>query len=116
MATVNKANASRNQRKHANRKASRNEKLRAELPRLESWVFSSDSYGDNVLRGSIYNRPGYTDGEHVQTSPILRIDHLLAVTVSGTKYLLGEPSADYVAYRKHNGLGPITNEVFHFDF
>lgn len=107
--------ALRNQRKHANRKERRDAQLRADLPRLESWVFSVDSYGDGVLRGSVYNKRGYKDGTHVQTSPLLSCGHIFAVTLTGSKYLLGAPSEEYVAFRERHGFGPISHKVFHFE-
>ena len=106
---------SRNQRKHANRKAKRDEKLRSDLPRVESWLFAQDEYGDQVLVGNVYNHRSREDGASIQTSPLVSCGHLFAVTLSGSKYLLGTPSKKYIDFREKHGLGPISQKVFHFD-
>jgi hypothetical protein len=106
---------SRNQRKHANRKARRDEKLRIQLPRVESWVLAQDSYGDQILIGNVYNHRSMHDGKSIQTSPLVSCGHLFAVTVTGSKYLLGTPSKEYTDFRERHGFGPVSQKVFHFD-
>ena len=108
------ATMTRNARKHANRRNKRNMKLRETLPRLEQWVFV-DGEGVINLQGNVYNRCGFTDGTPVSTSPLIRLDHLTAITKSSTKYFLGTPHPDYIAYRQQNNLGPITSQVFYFN-
>jgi hypothetical protein len=104
---------SRNSQKHANRKAARNENMRKELPRLELWtVHMCDC--NIVLSGNVFNHSSFGDGDHVTTSPIIRLDHLYARTESGTCYLLGTPSDAYLEYRSRNNLGPISTKVFHY--
>jgi len=104
----------RNQRKHANRKARRDEKLRTDFPRLESWVVAKDSYGDCILAGNVYNHSRIKNGASIETSPLLKCGHLFAVTSTGSKYLLGTPSKEYMDFREKHNLGPISQKVFHF--
>ena len=106
---------SRNQRKHANRKALRDEKLLTEFPRIELWVFGEDRYGGNVITGTVYNHRIIADKENITTSPIVRMGHLFAITLSGSKYILGTPKKEYIDYREKHNLGPISHKVFRFD-
>ena len=109
--------STRNARKHAAHKLKRDAMLKATLPTIDNWKVMDDYFEANsrVLHGYVYNDARYEDGHFVETSPLRRIDHLTAITSSGTKYRLGTPSEEYLAHRKKEGLGPIATKVFRYE-
>ena len=108
--------AARNARKHAAKKQRRDALMLATLPTLDEWAFTQDGNDpDCSLTGRVYNHARYPDGQVVVTTPLRRLDHLTAITMSGTKYRLGTPSQDYLDYREKHGLGPISCKVFYFN-
>lgn len=105
--------STRNARKHTNRKMRRDEDLRQKLPRLEQWIFL-ERFNEFILQGNVYNSPGFLEGVTVSTSKVVKMNHIVARTISGSEYLLGTPHPDYIKFREQNNLGPITYKVFRF--
>ena len=105
----------RNQRKHENRRAARYATYKATYPVLEQWVVGLDECGDSIVKGIVSGHEHIKDGEWVVSSPLVRIGHLLAKTKSGSTYVLGQPSQEYLDFRARHGLGPISTKVFRFD-
>ena len=103
----------RNARKHAARKARRDEMLRQTLPSLEDWCTVVEE-GELSLKGQVFNDARFPSGCFVTTNTIVFMNHLIAITNSGTKYRLGKPSAAYLDYRKRHNLGPISHQIFRF--
>ena len=98
--------ADRNHRKHENRKASRDARLREQYPTIEDWT-TVLCEGELCLTGRVYNHARFNNGDQITTSRLKYIDHLLSKTQHNT-YTLGEPSQDYLDYRRKHNLGPIT--------
>ena len=103
--------AEQNYRKRQNRKAKRNEELRSRYPSVEDWiVIEEDSL--QCLCGKIHNDQRFTNGSEIITSPLITIDHLIATTRSGKKYVLGKPSIQYLHHRQDHGLGGISTKKY----
>jgi len=82
------------------------------MARLERWCFmrvcgfyTAPELKRWALHGEIYDRPGFIEGHHVITSPVVKIDVGLetATTRTGTVYALGEPDSEYVKSLEANG-------------
>jgi hypothetical protein len=110
-----KASTTRNQRKHENRKAARHAAYKAKYPVIEQWVIGLDEHGDSVVKGTVHGHRDIKDGESLVSSPLVRIGHLFAKTMSGSTYALGQPNQAYLDFRERHGLGPISTKVFLFD-
>ena len=54
------------------------------------------------LRGEVYGHPDFTDGEMVTSSRLTLLEGGIAKT-KNTKYNLGKPEGDYVAWCIKNG-------------
>ena len=105
----------RNQRKHANRKAARHAAYKAKYPVLEQWIVAVDEFGDTIVKGIVDGHKYIKNGEWVVTSPLVQMGHLFAKTLSGSVYFLGQPNQEYLDFRMRHGLGPISTKVFRFN-
>jgi hypothetical protein len=81
------------------------------MPRLEEWsvVSTEDPYKapeqrQMKLSGKVYDDDRFFDGDMITTSRIVDSVGRTVTTRSGTKYTLGEPSADYLAWLAATGL------------
>jgi len=63
------------------------------LYKLENWTLSDPVF---VLWGNVYNNPRFKDGDFIHTSELKGWDaENKAVITRNSKYILGEPMADY---------------------
>jgi hypothetical protein len=70
------------------------------MARLENWhvefvggnIYTPPEKKIKILKGRVYDRPGFSDGETIRTSAIQIMDAYRATTVNGSIYELGEPS------------------------
>jgi hypothetical protein len=88
------------------------------MPRLENWSVCDSEFNpyqapecqSKVLRGQIYDDENerWDDGTTIRTSRLVELDtkNKYAQTLN-TKYILGEPSEDYLKWLKDNGIDPI---------
>lgn len=66
-------------------------------PRIERWAV----VGHDRIAGTVFGRPGASDGRTIITSPVVQVRLLgdvpapVAVTASGSAYRLGEPAAHF---------------------
>lgn len=66
-------------------------------PGVEKWSV----VGHDRIVGTVYNRPGTSDGKTVVTSPVLQVRLMgpkrapMAFTASGSAYWLGEPATSF---------------------
>lgn len=66
-------------------------------PRIERWAV----VGRDRIAGTVFNRPGASDGKTIITSPVVEVRMMgaipapVAFTESGSAYRLGEPAAHY---------------------
>lgn len=74
--------------------------------RIENWAIVEDIDAYTApemvkkrLTGSVYGHPRFEDGKVVTTSSLKEVDMVTrsVLTKSGSKYLLGTPSAEYLA-------------------
>ena len=70
--------------------------------RIEQWGIVRDPYlaperGGQQLVGKV-------DGVGVKTSELVEVNGLVVRTASGSVYLLGEPSPEYLAWCRENGI------------
>lgn len=56
------------------------------------------------LSGQVYGHPRFADGEVVTTSAIVKVDGKQVQTASGSAYILGEPSAEWVGWLAEQGV------------
>jgi len=77
-------------------------KSMAKTVRLEDWsvTFKADPYQApelirSRLQGKVYGHQRFEDGTFIFTSPIVRGEHLLIITESGTCYELGKIDPEY---------------------
>ena len=84
------------------------------MPRLENWSVGNlwDGYQvpgllENQLRGIVYDdeKNRFEDGERITTSLLkeLNVKDKYAQTLN-TKYILGEPSEDYLKWLEENNI------------
>ena len=79
------------------------------MARLEKYYFCSEDHKKVIipkegeeycLGGFCYEREGFPDGSHIQTSEVQQIESEVATTYSGSQYTLGEKHPDYVELLK----------------
>ena len=84
------------------------------MPRLENWSvgnlwdgYQASKINKNQLRGQIYDdeKERWEDGTSIRTSSLVELDinNKVAKTLN-TKYILGEPSEDYLKWLEENNL------------
>lgn len=85
------------------------------MPRLENWSVGSSEFNpyqapecqSKVLRGQIYDdeKNRWDDGTTIRTSRLVELDikNKYAQTLN-TKYILGEPSEDYLKCLQENEI------------
>ena len=69
---------------------------------LDGWTLAFNGSRPLQLTGKVFNNagPGLEDGDAIEyTSQVVGVKGRVATTKSGTKYYLGEPSADFEAVR-----------------
>jgi len=73
--------------------------------RLEQWCwrepadpFRAPEVSSKLLCGIVYDHPGRPDGSQITTSPVVSFADGVATTTSGTRYRLGEPAPEFVAW------------------
>ena len=82
--------------------------------RLENWfvlcvgdLYTPPECQSIILCGEIYEHKGRwkdKDGYKIQTSYIKDVEGCIVLTSSGSRYLLGKPSSDYINWCKINGI------------
>jgi hypothetical protein len=58
---------------------------------------------DPKLSGEVYGHDRFPDGDNITTSTIIKVEGNVVNTFSGSKYELGQPSADYVEWCREQG-------------
>jgi hypothetical protein len=78
--------------------------------RIENWsVTSSQGLYDPPecsrvqLKGNVFDHPLHSDGKFVRTSDICQVNGSKVLTNSGSVYILGEPSEEYVDFCREVG-------------
>lgn len=79
------------------------------IPKIEQWSvvrrdFRAPETGGQSISGKIYGHPEQPDGRHVTTSPMVRVNGHRIETESGSLYLLGEPSREYLEWLRSEGI------------
>lgn len=82
------------------------------MARLENWYVEfvgGDMYTPperkvKTLKGRVYSRPGFEDGETIRTSAIEKMDSSRATTINGSTYELGEPCPLYKKWCEENDI------------
>lgn len=77
--------------------------------RLEQWAITGNPYrdpeaGGQRLSGEVYGDPRACDGKRCLTSPIAAVDGRVITTMSGTRYVLGEPAPEYLWWLNMNNI------------
>ena len=84
------------------------------MAKLEKYFFCSDDHKKVIipeegkgycLGGYCYDRAGFPDGADIRTSEIKKIEEEVAITRSGSEYILGEKHPDYVELQKAKERG-----------
>ena len=77
--------------------------------KLENWAvvalgspYTAPEARVQALRGEVYGHPDFSDGDKITTSRVVDIGEGIAKT-KNTKYNLGTPEGDYVAWCIKNG-------------
>lgn len=81
------------------------------MARLEDWAVGCSSKlayvapecRPTTLTGQVFNHPRKPDGMRIRTTRIMSASGRVVLTESGTTYLLGRPSAEYVEYLAKQG-------------
>ena len=85
------------------------------MPKLENWSVGCNNFNpyqapecqDKVLYGEVYDdeKQRFKDGVYIMTSSIIELDikNRIAQT-SNTKYILGNPSKEYLNWLKENNM------------
>jgi len=55
------------------------------------------------IQGCVYDHSDYTDGTPIVTSKVVQKIDSEIITNSGSRYILGEPSVEYVEWCTENG-------------
>lgn len=86
-------------------------------PRLENWSLRSSSNRyippemvNFILVGEVYNHPvkRHHDGKFIQTSTLQKLELKKGIAkTQNTKYALGKPNEEWVAWLRENGYDKI---------
>lgn len=55
------------------------------------------------VRGKVHGHPTREDGSGIMTSAITKVEGKTVITASGSRYTLGEPRPEYVAWLAEQG-------------
>lgn len=78
--------------------------------RLENWsVVGANPYDPPELcppqlAGEVHGREGIEDGKRIRTSSLVEANGRTVKTATGSTYILGCPSPDYVEWMKKNDI------------
>jgi hypothetical protein len=90
------------------------------MVKIENWTMVSnlDPYKPPEmqvarLQGFAYGHPRFEDGTFITTSRLIDLDipNGSAKTSSGSDYVLGQPSADWIDWLKENGFTKYTDDL-----
>jgi len=69
----------------------------------EDITYLSPEMRSRYIAGNVYGHPTHEDGKYIRTSKVVWANDKEVTTVSGSKYLLGEPAPEYLVWCNSNG-------------
>lgn len=72
-------------------------------PGIRSRYQAPETATGTMLSGRVYGHPGFSDGETVFTSDIVKVEGRLITTGSGRVYRLGRPDGKWLAWLRREG-------------
>ena len=79
------------------------------MKRLENWsinttgsLYQAPETAVTHLNGEVYGHDRFPEGHGITTSAVVSSEGNLVMTYSGSTYLLGDPSEDYVKWCREN--------------
>lgn len=81
------------------------------MARIEEWAvgyssklaYAAPECRPATLTGLVFNHPRLPDGMRTRTTRIVSASGRCVLTASGTTYLLGKPSPEYIEYLRAQG-------------